>query len=32
MHIGNHVWICSYADILKNTEILDNSIVAYRSV
>lgn len=29
--IGNHVWIASYVDILKGTEIKDNSVIAYRS-
>lgn len=27
MIIGNHVWICSYAKLLKNVKIADNSIV-----
>ncbi len=29
--IGNHVWIASYVDILKGTEIMDNSVIAYKS-
>ena len=29
--IGNHVWICSYTDILKGTTIKDDCVVAYRS-
>ena len=29
--IGNHVWVASYVDILKGTEIKDNSVIAYRS-
>ena len=29
--IGNHVWICSYADILKGTVIGNDCVVAYRS-
>lgn len=29
--IGNHVWICSYVDVLKGTKIGDNSVIAYRS-
>ncbi len=29
--IGNHVWICSCADILKSTQIGSNCIIAYRS-
>lgn len=29
--IGNHVWIASYADVLKGVSIPDNSIVAYRA-
>lgn len=29
--IGNHVWICSYADILKGSKIGNDSIVAWRS-
>ena len=29
--IGNHVWIASYVDILKGTEIKDNYVIAYRS-
>ena len=29
--IGNHVWICSYVDILKGTIIKDESVIAYRS-
>ena len=30
-HIGNHVWICAEAHILKGVTVGDNSIVAYRS-
>lgn len=30
--IGNHVWICSFVDILKNTCIDDECVVAYRSL
>lgn len=29
--IGNHVWIASYADILKGTVIPDDCVVGYRS-
>ena len=29
--IGNHVWVASCVDILKGTEIRDNSVIAYRS-
>ena len=29
--IGNHVWIAAYVDILKGTEIKDDSVIAYRS-
>lgn len=29
--VGNHVWICSYADVLKGTTIASDSVVAYRS-
>ena len=29
--IGNHVWVCAEAHILKVVELGDNSIVAYRS-
>lgn len=28
--MGNDVWIASYADILKGTEIKGNSVIAYR--
>ncbi len=30
-HIGNHVWICAEAHILKGVTIGNNSIIAYRS-
>lgn len=30
--IGNHVWICSYAHILKGCTVKDNSVIAYRSL
>ncbi len=30
--IGNHVWICSYVDILKGAQIGDNSVVAWKSL
>ncbi len=30
--IGNHVWIASYADVLKGSIIPENSIVAYRAL
>ncbi|MBR3836879.1 MAG: acyltransferase [Clostridia bacterium] len=30
--IGNHVWLCAYADVLKGTVIPDDSVVAYRSL
>lgn len=30
--IGNHVWIAAKVDILKGTEILDGSVVGYRSL
>lgn len=29
--IGQHVWICSYSDILKGVEIYDGCVVAWRS-
>lgn len=29
--IGNHVWICSYTDILKGVTIPNECVVAYRS-
>lgn len=29
--IGNHVWICAYVDILKNTKIGDDCVIGYRS-
>ena len=32
LYIGNHVWLCNGATILKNTVISDNSIVAKNSV
>ena len=32
INIGNHVWICSYSDILKNTCIKDNCVIGYRSL
>ena len=31
VHIGQHVWIAAFVDILKGVEIPDGSIVAYRS-
>ena len=30
--IGNHVWLCSYTDVLKGVVISDNSVVAYKSL
>jgi len=30
--IGNHVWLCAYADVLKGSTIPDDSVVAYRSL
>lgn len=30
--IGNHVWLCSYTDVLKGSVIPDESVVAYRSL
>lgn len=30
--IGNHVWLCSYVDVLKGSYIADDSVVAYRSL
>ena len=30
--IGNHVWICSYVDILKGCVIDDDCVIAYRSL
>ncbi len=30
--IGNHCWICSESSILKNTNLPDNSILAYKSI
>lgn len=32
VHIGNHVWIASYADILKNTFVGNDSVIAYRAL
>ncbi len=32
VHIGNHVWICSEAHILKGVTIGEESVVAYRSL
>lgn len=32
IEIGNHVWIASYADILKGTKVKDNCVVAYRAL
>ena len=32
VHIGNHVWICSEAHVLKGVTIGDESVVAYRSL
>lgn len=32
INIGNHVWICSFANILKGSKIADNSIVGYGSL
>ncbi len=31
VEIGDHVWIASYADILKGVHISNNSVIAYRS-
>lgn len=31
-HIGNHVWVCAEARILKGVQISDNSIVAFGSL
>lgn len=31
VHIGNHVWLASYADILKGVSIGSDSVVAYNS-
>lgn len=31
IQIGNHVWICAFSSILKNTKISDHSVVGYRS-
>lgn len=31
VHIGNHVWIAAFVDILKGVSIADNNVVAYRS-
>lgn len=30
--IGNHVWLCSYSEVLKGVRIGDNSVVAYRAL
>lgn len=30
--IGNHVWLCSYVDVLKGAYIADDNVVAYRSL
>ena len=30
--IGNHVWLCSYTDVLKGSTVPDESVVAYRSL
>ena len=32
VEIGNHVWICSHADVLKGVSVADDSVVAYRSL
>lgn len=32
VHIGNHVWLCSYVDVLKGAAIPDDSVVAYGSL
>lgn len=29
--IGNHVWICSYSDLLKGAKIGNDSVIAWRS-
>ena len=31
INVGNHVWICSYVDVLKGTKIGENSVIAYRA-
>lgn len=31
VNIGNHVWICSYVDILKGNSIGNDCVIAYRS-
>lgn len=30
--IGDHVWICSFVDIIKGSSISDNSVVGYRTL
>lgn len=30
--VGNHVWVCAYVDLLKNTFVNDDSIVGYKSL
>ena len=30
--IGNHIWICSFSDILKGVKVSDDSVIAYRSL
>jgi acetyltransferase-like isoleucine patch superfamily enzyme len=32
VYIGNHVWIAAETHVLKGVKILDNSVVAYRSL
>ena len=29
--VGDHVWVCSYSDLLKGTDIDDNCVIAWRS-
>lgn len=32
VNIGNHVWLCSHAHVLKSVSVLDNSIIGYGSI
>ena len=32
IRIGNHVWVCAEAHVMKGSEVADGSIVAYRSL
>lgn len=32
VRLGNHIWICSYSDILKGVNIPNDCVIAYRSL